>query len=184
MSTVFSIVTPLVEELSADETDAMDVDDANEAKMTSDLRERTLASAVEAAEGCLRTDLLASKQGVEKLHAFLNLSAKANSSLHARLIATATFDTVKSLSSELSRNVLDELGEQETQVQAQLLALLSLEHYPSAPEAFRLKRAQAVAALAAVPWEEKLATRIRTKLKEDFAEEKSPVVKQILKDEK
>lgn len=180
LDSVFEIVTPVVDELSTDQSDDMDVDEASETKLTADLRERTLASAVDAAQNCLRGDILVTKDGVEKLHAFVTLAAKANTSPHSRTIAASTFDSIKTLAPKLSRDVLDLLGEKEAETRTQILKLLSLEHFPSAPEAFRLKRAQAAAAVAAAPWAEELKRQILKDLREESEAEKSPLVKQVL----
>lgn len=182
ISTVFEIVTPLVDQLAKDSSDAMDVDEPSETKMTADLREKTLAYAIDASEKCLRPGLLGTAPGVTKLQGFLRLAADANSTLHARLVASTIFDAIKSLSGKLDGDVLALLGDEQIKVQAQLWALLSLEHFGSAPEAFRLKRAQAARSLADVAWkDDDLAVNIKTKVKEDFDAEKSPVVKQALR---
>lgn len=114
---------------------------------------------------------------MKKLEAFLKIAAKANSA-KSRLIATATFNAVKSLSPKLTRPVLDLLGGREGEVLDSLWSSLSLDSFVSAPEAFRLVRAQAAQALAGAPWQPDLKEQLASRIRRDVQEEKSPVVKQ------
>lgn len=56
--------------------------------------------------------------------------------------------------------------------------LLSLESFGSAPEAFRLVRAQAALAMSGAPWQADLKQQLASRIAQDAREEKSPVVKQ------
>ncbi|KAK5008236.1 proteasome component M29 [Cryomyces antarcticus] len=172
---IIEILSPVMEGLVSVDESAMDVDGGTEALKNDKVREQTLAAAIETLQDAINPKLLRASELSAKVLRVLDLIAKSET-LQARssVVELASFQALGKLFQKLKNSE----GEAVRAMQAEMWAKCSslLFGPTGSSEAIRLKRADAILALAELsqlfPTQSKLSTEIAT--------EKSPAVRKVL----
>lgn len=178
-SAVLEIVEPIIEELTSRDYDAMEVDDAKSTANNEKLRDRTLAAGVEALQDSINLKQLQRQRASETMLTVVDLIIKANTA-SSSIVQIATYDALNSLFAKLDTQTVEHLTGRERQLGESLIRLLYRPSNKALTEALRLKRAQTIVALGKVPWPALVHAILGTRLADDIADEKSPVVRQEL----
>ncbi|OJD31126.1 proteasome component [Diplodia corticola] len=176
--TVFDIVSPVVGELTADDEDAMDVDAGEAMRRDEKLRDNTATGAIFALQASINPKLLQDTALSGAALRFLDQARKLNT-LPSNTIHVAVFEALQSLFDRVYTQ--EPTGSFSTGNEAQLKealdALLFNARYDGLSEAMRVKRAQAIHALAKLPERGFARGLLVGKLGPEIESERSPVVR-------
>jgi hypothetical protein len=174
-STVIDITSPVVEELVASQ-DEMDVDES-EKKMSSSMREDTIAFAAAAAGQSFSALTWQNKTIPSTLNDFLTLLTKANG-LQSRHIAVAVMTALGTVLNAVDDGIVVQVRLKEASILASLEKLLFQSLYPSYGADFKLQRAKVIYVVAGLPWGKEV---LKNRLESEISAEPTEAVKEELK---
>ncbi|KAH7062064.1 proteasome stabiliser-domain-containing protein [Macrophomina phaseolina] len=175
---VSDIVTPVADELTEGDEDAMDVDAGEGLWKDEKLRDNTATGAIFALQASINPKLLQDTALSGAALRALSLVRKINT-LPSNAIHVATFEALQSLFDRVFAQ--EPTGSfstgNEMQLKDVLEALLFDDRYDGLSEAMRIKRAQAMHALAKLPERGFARSLLVGRLGKEIEQERSPVVR-------